>query len=269
MELSPFWFGLYKLVKFAVYPYTWLVVLTGAATVLAFLPSSAIRRRWLRVLTAATLSIVWLLGAPFAATIALGLLEAQYPPFDRATTARFDAIIVLSGGVSGAGSLRPTDQLTGHSVQRTLCGADLFAQGFAQRLVLSGGDSVIFGEGPREAIAMKKLAVRLGVPEDSVLLEEQSRSTYENAVGVKRVLGESSILLVTSASHMPRAVALFRKQGFNVTPAPCNYDVREWPQFWQNWDPFALVPDLLSFSATTRAITEVVGMIAYRITGKL
>lgn len=269
MELSPFWFGLYKLVKYAVYPYTWLVVLTGAATALAFLPSSAIRRRWLRILTIATMSIVWLLGAPFAATIALGLLEAQYPPFDRAAAARFDAILVLSGGVSGAGSLRPTDQLTGLSTQRTLCGADLFAQGFAQRLVLAGGDGAIFGEGPREAIEMKKLAVRLGVPEDSILLEEQSRSTYENAVGVKRLLDGASILLVTSASHMPRAVALFRKQGLDVTPAPCNYDVREWPQFWQNWDPFALVPDLLSFSATTRAITEVVGMITYRITGKL
>ena len=45
MELSPFWFGLYKLVKFAVYPYTWLVVLSGAVTVLVFLPSSAARRQ--------------------------------------------------------------------------------------------------------------------------------------------------------------------------------------------------------------------------------
>lgn len=269
MELSPFWFGLYKLVKFAVYPYTWLVVLTSAATVLAFLPSSAIRRRWLRILTVATLSIVWLLGAPFAATIALGLLEAQYPPFDRTTATRFDAIIVLGGGVNGAGSLRPTDQLTGLNVQRTLCGTDLFAQGFSQRLVLSGGDGAIFGEGPKEAVEMKRLAVRVGVPEQAILLEEQARSTYENAVEVKRVLGQGSILLVTSASHMPRALALFRKQGFEVTPAPCNFHVREWPQFWKNWDPFTLIPDLRSLSETTMAITEVVGMIAYRITGKL
>ncbi len=269
MELSPFWFGLYKLVKFAVYPYTWLAVLTAAATVLAFLPSSAIRRRWLRILTVATVSIVWLLGSPFAATITLGLLEAQYPPFDRTTATRFDAIIVLGGGVSGAGSLRPTDQLTGLNMQRTFCGTDLFAQGFAQRLVLSGGDGSIFGEGPREAVEMKRLAVRLGVPKQAILLEEQARSTYENAVGAKRVLGGTSVLMVTSASHMPRAMALFRKQGLDVTPAPCNYHVREWPQFWQNWDPFTLIPDLHSLSETTMAITEVVGMIAYRITGKL
>lgn len=269
MELSPFWFGLYKLVKFAVYPYTWLAVLTGAATVLAFLPSSAARRRWLRILTGATLFIVWLLGAPVVSTIALGVLEARYPPFDRTTAARFDAIIVLGGGASGAGSLRPTDQLTGLSMQHTLCGTDLFAEGRAPRLVLTGGDASIFGEGPKEAFEMKKLSVRLGVPENAILLDDRARTTYENAVGTKRVLGGTSILLVTSASHMPRAVGLFRKQGFDVTPAPCNYHVREWPQFWQNWDPFALIPDLRSLSETTMAITEVVGMIAYRITGKL
>ena len=269
MELSPFLFGLYKLVKFAVYPYTWLTVLIGAVTVLVFLPSSSARRRWLRILTVATVSIVWLLGAPFVATIALGLLEAQYPPLDRAATARFDAIIVLGGGVSGAGSLRPTDQLTGLNMQRTLCGADLFAQGRAPQLVLSGGDGAIFGVGPKEAVEMKRFAVRVGVPEQAILLEEQARSTYENAVGAKRVLGGTSVLLVTSASHMPRAVALFRKQGFDVTPAPCNYNVREWPQFWRNWDPFVLIPDIHSLSETTMALTEVVGMIAYWITGKL
>lgn len=269
MELSPFWFGLYKLVKFAVYPYTWLTLLIGTVTVLVFAPTSADRRRWLRVLTVATLVTVWSLGSPVLATIALGWLEAQYPPFDRASTARFDAIIVLGGGVSGAGSLRPADQLSGLSMQRTLCGTDLFAQGRAQKLVLSGGDGLVFGEGPKEAVEMKRLAVRVGVPEQAIVLEEQARSTYENAVGARRVFGGTSVLLVTSASHMPRAVALFRKQGFDVTPAPCNYYVQEWPQFWRNWGPFVLIPDIYALSETTMAITEVLGMIAYRMTGKL
>jgi uncharacterized SAM-binding protein YcdF (DUF218 family) len=269
MEMSPFLFGLYKLVKFVVYPYTWLAVLSGAVTVLVFLPSSAGRTRWLRILTVATLSIVWLLGAPAVSTIALGLLEAHYPPFDRAAAAQYDAIIVLGGGVSGGGSLRPTDQLTGLSMQRILCGADLFVQGRAPKLVLSGGDGAIFGVGPKEAVAMKRLAVRIGVPEQAILLEEQARSTYENAVGARRLLGGTSILLVTSASHMARAAALFHKQGFDVTPAPCNYNVREWPQFWHNWDPFALIPDIHALSETSMAITEVVGIIVYWITGKL
>ena len=269
MELSPFWFGLYKLVKFAVYPYTWLCLATAALTVLAFLPASPVRLRWLRLLAVTALAIVWLSGAPLVSTIAAGLLESRSQPFDRTTTSRFDAVVVLGAGVVGKGSLRPADQLSGLSMQRTFCGADLFTEGRAPRLVLSGGDASIFGEGPKEAVEMKRFAIRLGVPEQAILLDERARTTYENAIGVKRVLSEGSILLVTSASHMPRAVGLFRKQGFTVTPAPCTYRVQEWPGIWSNFDLFDLIPILGALDGFTNTFTEAVGTITYWATGKL
>jgi len=269
MELSPFWFGLYKLVKYAVYPYTWLCALVVALVALTFLQPSPARRRWLRALAITTLVLVWLLGTPVVATIAAGLLEGWHRPFDRATAARFDAVVVLGGGVWGKGSLRPSDQLAGLSMQRTLCGVDRFAEGRAPKLVLSGGDAKIFGEGPKEAVEMQRLAVRLGVPEDAIVLDDRSRSTYENAVGVKRVLGQGSILLVTSASHMPRAAALFRKQGFDVTPAPCTYHVRDWPGFWSDLDLFDFIPQLEGFYESSLILSEVVGTITYWAAGKL
>ncbi|MSQ78032.1 MAG: YdcF family protein [Nitrospiraceae bacterium] len=269
MELSPFWFGLYKLVKLVVYPYTWLCVITGVLAVLAFLPSSPARLRWLRLLAAAALAIAWLTGSPIISTIAAGFLESRALPFDRAGTERYDAVVVLGAGIMGKGSLRPADQLTGLSMQRTLCGADLFTEGRAPRLVLSGGDGSIFGEGPKEAIEMKNFAVRLGVPENAILLDDRARTTYENAVGTKRVLGPGSILLVTSASHIPRAAGLFRKQGFTVTPASCNYVVREWPWFWSELDLFDFIPSLGALDKFTNALTEAVGTITYWATGKL
>ncbi len=269
MELSPFWFGLYKLVKYAVYPYSWLCALAGALVALTVLPTSPVRRRWLRILASTTLAIVWLLGTPFVATFAAGLLEGWNPPFDRATAARFDAIVVLGAGVAGKGSLRPSDQLTGLSMQRTLCGVDRFDEGRAPRLVLSGGDATIFGEGPKEAVEMHRLAIRLGVPENAIVLDDRARTTYENAIGVKRVLGQASILLVTSASHMPRAAALFRKQGFDVTPAPCTYHVREWPAFWSDLDLFDFIPRLKGFYESSLILSEVMGTITYWAAGKL
>lgn len=269
MELSPFWFGLYKLVKFAVYPYSWLCLATGALAVLTFLPSSPARRRWTRALAVTATAIVWLIGSPIVSTIAAGLLESRYQPFDRATAARFDAVVVLGAGIMGKGSLRPSDQLTGLSMQRTLCGADLLLDGRAPRLVLSGGDASIFGEGPKEAIAMKHLAIQAGVPEAAILLDDRSRTTYENAVGTKRLLGQGSVLLVTSAGHMPRAAGLFRKQGFAVTPAPCNYTVGDWPDVWSDFDLFDFIPSLGAFDKFTNALTEVVGTITYWITGKI
>ena len=269
MELSPFWFGLYKLVKFAVYPYTWLALLIGAVTVLVFLPYSAAHRRWLRILTVSTLSIAWFLGTPLVSTIAAGFLESRSQPFDRATTMHYNAIVVLGAGALGKGSLRPADQLTGLSMQRTLCGADLFADGRASRLLLSGGDAKIFGEGPKEAVEMKQFAIRVGVPENAILLDDRARTTYESAVGVKRVLSPGSVLLVTSASHMPRAAALFRKQGFDVTPAPCNYIVRDWPDVWSDLDLFDFIPRIDGFYESSAILTEVVGLIAYWAAGKL
>ena len=269
MELSPFWFGLYKLVKFAVYPYTWLCLSTGALAVLTFLPSSPARLRWLRALAVAVLAIVWLIGSPIVSTIAAGFLESRTLPFDRTTTDRYDAVVVLGAGVMGKGSLRPADQLSGLSMQRTLCGADLFAEGRAPRLVLTGGDASIFGEGPKEAVEMRQLALRLGVPEQAILLDDRARTTYENAVGTKRLLGQGSILLVTSASHMPRAAGLFRKQGFDVTAAPCNYTVRDWPGFWSDIDLFDFIPSLYALDKFTSALTEAVGTITYWATGRL
>ena len=269
MEWSPFLFGLYKLVKFAVYPYTWLCAVTAALAALAWLPASAARTRWLRILAVSAAVIVWVIGSPVTATIATGLLESRHQPFDRSSSARFDAVVVLGGGAMGKGSLRPADQLTGLSLQRTLCGTDLFLEHRAPRLILSGGDGRIFGEGPKEAVEMKRVAIGAGVPEQAILLDDRSRTTYENALGVRRALGQGSILLVTSASHMSRAAGLFRKQGFDVTPAPCNYSVQEWPAFWGNLDPFDLVPTLTALDRLTNSLSEAIGIATYWMTGKI
>lgn len=97
---------------------------------------------------------------------------------------------------------------------------DLYQQGYAPTLVLTGGDARVFGTGPKEAVEMKRWAVRLGVPESATMIDIEARNTYENATGTKRLLGPASILLVSSASHLPRAVPVFTKQGFRVRPAP-------------------------------------------------
>ncbi len=269
MEPSPFLFGLYKLAKFAVYPFTWMFALLALVAILAALPGSPRRSWWLRYLSASTLLLVFVFGNPLIARTLLGLLEGQYPPFSGSATDRFDAIVVLSGGAASKGTLRPSDQLSGLSLERTICGADLFAQGLAPRLILTGGDAMIFGQGPKEAVEMTRLALRLGVPEDAIVLEDRSRTTYENAVGVKRILGHASILLVTSASHVPRAVGLFRKQGLETTAFPCGYLVKDRP--WSGWgvNPFDLIPEVDALSRTTGAIAEIVGTIVYWAIGKL
>ncbi len=267
--MSAFWFGLYKFMGYAALPLTWLVILQGALTLLVLQRSSPPRLRWVRILTVVVFLLNLLCSTPIVARTLIGLLEQQYPPFDRSSTQKFDAILVLSGGVASQGSLRPSTELSPTSLERTLCGVDLFAAGFAPRLVLAGGDTAIFGEGPVEGEEMRQLALRLGVPPEAIIVEGHSRNTYENARETRRLLGERPVLLVTSASHIPRALALFRKQGLNVTPAPCDYFATNKPGDWSGTDLFDFLPDVWALYMTTLAIIEVVGTAVYHLSGKL
>ena len=269
MDMSPFFFGLYKLAKFAVYPFTWLCVLLGLLTLLLIFPPSPRRLRWIRVLATSAFLLTLFLGNPIVADTLAGLLEQQAPPFDRSFVKRFDAIVVLGSGVVSKGTLRPSNELTDLSMRRTICGVDVFAQGFAPRLILSGGDATIIGSGPKEATEMKRLAQRLGVPDEAILIEDQSRTTYENATATKRLIGSAPILLVTSASHIPRALGLFRKQGLDATPFPCGYSVKNRPgDVWDD-NPLDLLPQAGAFSKSTSAIAELVGIFVYWVTGRL
>ena len=117
---------------------------------------------------------------------------------------------------------------------------------------------------------MRRWAERLGVPREAIVIEGQSRTTYENAIETKRLLGAASVLLVTSASHLPRATALFAKQGFHVTPVPCDFLIRNRPRDnFQDLDPFDVLPNDRAIEQTTGAVTELAGMGVYWLTGKL
>lgn len=270
MDLTPFLYGLYKLAKYGLYPLSWIISLLGLLVLLAVLPHSPRRLRWIRLLSLGTLVLLCLLSAHITGSKLVGLLESWYLPFDPARGQHFDAIVVLGGGIRTKGTLRPTDELSDLTARRTTCGAELYLQGFAPKLLLSGGDPTVLGHGPRESPEMRRWAQRLGVPDQAIVIEDQSRTTYENAVYTKRLLGNATVLLVTSPSHLPRAVALFKKQGLSPTPAPCGYLSKNRPQDgWDELDPFAFLPTANSLDLTTDAVTEVAGILIYWATGKL
>lgn len=270
MELSPLLFGAYKLAKYVLYPVSWLFVLLGLLTLLTIPPPSPLRIRWIRMLAAACFLLLYLIASPMVAACLTGFLEARHPVFDQTSPQQFDAIVVLAGGTYVHGTLRPADELNDYSRHRIACGADLFSQGFAPKLVLSGGDASVFGSGPTESLEMKRWAHKLGVPDEAMIIEDRSRTTYENAVETKRLLGDASVLLITSASHLPRAVALFHKQGLRVTPYPCGFYVKDRPQdVWSDLTPFDLIPEVEALKRTTNAIDEYAGIVVYWMVGKL
>ena len=106
---------------------------------------------------------------------------------------------------------RPSERLR----RRVRLGVGLYREGAAPLIVMSGG-----GTGPvGEAAVMRDLAQEAGVPESALLLEPESRNTFENAANTARLLheaGKSRVVLVSDRTHLPRAARLFRRAGLDV-----------------------------------------------------
>ena len=269
MELSAFWFGMYKLSKYLIYPYTWFLMLSILLVVATLGKVSPRRVIVVRLLALSLFLMLYAFGTPLVAHVLIAPLEEQYPPFDQSLRREFGSIIVLAGAVMEKGSLRPYHELAASSAERTVCGADLYARGYAKTVILSGGDASAFSQGPQVAMEMKRLAMRLGIPEQAIVIENRSRTTYENAVETKRLIGAKPALLVTSASHLPRAAALFRRQGIEVTPVPCGYLAKDRADEPWTFNLFDLLPNVTALEISTNAIQEHVGIAVYRAMGKL
>jgi len=110
-----------------------------------------------------------------------------------------------------------------------------------------------------------------------MVLQTKSQNTYEDAVFSSEILKEKGInriLLVTSALHMPRSVALFEKQGLEVIPAPTDFTITEdgWQQtFSPNTETLLtnILPNSSSLGLTTNVIKEYIGLLVYRLQGWL
>lgn len=164
-------------------------------------------------------------------------LEREFPPLlspkdlgPVASEIRF--VVVLGGEATPIGEWPVTSQMGPTMLTRLTEGIRL-VNGLPQaRLVLSGGSR--FTE--PDALYMEKLALELGVAPDRIVLETQSTSTAEEAELLKDLLHGTKFILVTSARHMPRAMALFRQAGLDPIPAPTGHlivphEKRQWRHF--------------------------------------
>jgi uncharacterized SAM-binding protein YcdF (DUF218 family) len=252
----------YKLAKIFVYPLTWILVLLG----LALLWSNGRRTRWLRVSLLLALGVTYGLSIPSVSRTLAWTLERQYaaPVEPRGEGRPYDAVVVLAGGVSRKGGLRVQDRLRPESLQRLLCGRDLMARGLAPMLVLSGGSADPFEKHTPESVIMEGILKSLGPTTWTIRTETVSRTTYENAVETKKVLGGlTRIALVTSAMHMPRSMAFFRRQGLDATAFPCEFLVGPPASGVMEY-----LPDVRYLEQSTLAINEWVGLGLYRLAGK-
>lgn len=132
--------------------------------------------------------------------------------------------------------------------------------------VFAGGSGRLFPGEMSEAAVMQLFFKEQGMDPASLVVEDRSRSTYENALFAQSLVrpgpGETWVL-IAAASHMPRAAAVFRKAGWEIIAYPVAY--RTLPEIF--WNAF---PDALDqFSKLGLAVHEWIGLAAYRITGRI
>ena len=211
--------------------------------------------------------LLLVLACPLVGERLLHSLEAEYPLVPVAQSPVAEAVVVLGGFTKPPILPRLTTEVD-EGFDRLLHGMRLWRAGKAPLLVLSGGNiPYLTGSPMSEAASLCSLAVEYGVPREVILAEEESRNTYENAVFTARLLrqrGLNRILLVTSASHMPRSVAVFRNQGLEVYPSPADVQVVPRPLTLLQFLP---AMEALAFSTT--AIKERVGTWTYWLRGWL
>jgi uncharacterized SAM-binding protein YcdF (DUF218 family) len=240
----------------------------GAALFLGILALTLSFTRW-RNLARAVLAIavvgLWVASTPLFSHSIVERLESQYPPQRIEDLPTGDAIVLLGGFLGQPLPPRVAPDIS-DAGDRALEALRLYRAGKAPRIVISGGNLPWDPTVEPEAVYVADLLVELGVPRTDLVLDGDSRNTRENAVNTARIFatnGWSTGLLVTSGMHMPRALAVFRRVGLDVTPASTDVSVRSGGLVL----PFDFLPDVKQLGQTTLAVKEVVGGFVYRLRG--
>lgn len=222
--------------------------------------------RWRRLAAGfCALGLLWLYlcSTAWFADLLMGSLEDRYPPRAMSVLPRADAIVVLGGATRGDTHWSTRADLN-QQADRITDALALYRAHKAPLLLLSGGS----GTGGRpEAEQMADYLTLMGVPDRAIILEKASSDTHQNAVNSAALLkarGARSVLLVTSAFHMPRALPLFERQGLEVIAAPADFQRLVAPPVIPRWLP--TVDDL---QRTSYAFKEYAGYAYYRLRGWL
>ncbi|RXJ72429.1 envelope biogenesis factor ElyC [Veronia nyctiphanis] len=131
-----------------------------------------------------------------------------------------DYVMVLGHSHVVDDSIPPTSELSRTALMRLAEGIRIQRMYPSSELILSGYDG---GHEVSHARALARVAIALGVNKDKIMLLETAKDTWEEARQAASVVGRSNMVLVTSASHMPRAMYDFESAGLNPIPAPTNF----------------------------------------------
>jgi uncharacterized SAM-binding protein YcdF (DUF218 family) len=212
------------------------------------------RRQAGRLAVALGVGLLAFCSFSFGSGLLLGPLEHRYPPLLRPPGGSpIKWVVVLGGGVHSAPDLPITGRISDASLFRVVEGVRWYKQLPGSKLVLSGGGPFETSSG---AEVMAEIARIQGVDSQDLVLEAASLDTEEQARLIKDLVGRDPCILVTSAVHMPRSMALFEKQGLEPIPAPTGFFLHQ----GLSSDPGRFFPSAQNLQGSEVAVHEYLGL---------
>ncbi len=249
-----------------------LELLYPTSICLILLLASAVARRRPRLSRAcfwAGVAILFVCGNPWVARALALNLEWRHLPPDPVPQA--EAILVLAGGLEDRLPPRSTVEVA-EAGDRLLYAAHLYKEKKASLIICTGGVAATWIVQRPAAEVMSEFLAQLGVPSDAVLTETRSANTHEHSTNLRRLFTEHKItrlLLVTSALHMSRSLAVFHKQcpGIDFIPAPTDFQATQLlPAPWYH-HLLELIPTPGQLQLFTDAAHEYLGLTYYKLRG--
>ena len=269
--MDTIFFILSKVVQFCIEPLNWVLVFLCLALFFLALRKLHLVKRFLILALLDLLIIGWLPSSE----IFLRPLEnvATKPELAKLAEGDIGGIIILGGAIEGGEIAVDRGEVSIYqAAERVTKAFELIRKYPNLPFIFSGYSDHVLPKGVSEADAFKQLVQEQGLNEAMAHYEGQSRNTYENFLYMKPMMAEFGLkndagaskpwLLITSASHMYRSLAICQKQGLEVLPLPVDYQTANSLQ----WTSFDLVDGAQNWN---NLLHEVIGVFAYWVTGKI
>ncbi len=194
-------------------------------------------------------------------------LENRFPPLTASNLPKqVTGLILLGGFESGWVNERRPGLALNEAAERVTEGLRLASRYPSAKVIFTGGVAELVPSHAGAAGPVGQFLKDMGLDETRILLEPKARNTYENATYTKALLkpqAGQTWVLVTSAYHMPRAIGVFRRQGFDVIAAPVDYRTRGQDDLWRG---FGSIP--AGLKRTDTSVREWLGLLGYWLTGR-
>lgn len=203
--------------------------------------------------------------------ISNGVMNAWEPDFKVISTLPNYEIGIVLTGVTNLDKNTNDRTFFNKGADRATHAIQLYKLGKIKKILITGGQGLNPTNPNTEAALLRDFMLIAGVDEDDIILEDQAKNTYQNAVFTKEILdnlGYSETqkhLLITSAFHMYRSKGCFDKAKLNTDIFPVDYYGYE-----SKYDlPSLLYPDPNSIFIWQKLFKEWIGIVMYKMAGYL